>query len=396
MIVLLGSKFELTKFIVYLTKEKIVEPLKEQFYNRAFFEKLAGDFQKHHPGFQRGLFLSLIFDEEWVNRELKERMRHTTQVLHQVLDLSFPAAVELLKKVIDEGKKNDFGKMSFPDYVEQYGLEHLEISLDALAFFTPYASSEFAVRPFILRYPELVMERMLAWAGHSDEHVRRLASEGCRPRLPWAVALPAFKKDPAPVLPILEKLKADPSEYVRRSVANNLNDISKDHPDRVLDIARRWMGQAPFTDKLLKHALRTLLKAGTTDALRLFGFGDPAGITIAGLTLEPKTLRIGEKLHFHFQVINPAAEPALLRLEYIIDFVKKSGKTSSKIFQIAERSFVGNERINRHQTFADLTTRKHYPGEHRLSIIVNGEKKRKQPLSLGRCNGLKQKRPSPQ
>ncbi len=134
--------------------------------------------------------------------------------------------------------------MVFTEYVENFGLEHYDISMSAMEFITQFISCEYAIRPFIIRYPGKAMKQMLQWSKHESLHVRRFSSEGCRPRLPWAMALPALKKDPTLILPILENLKDDSSEFVRKSVANNLNDIAKDNPDTVLGIVKRWQGNS--------------------------------------------------------------------------------------------------------------------------------------------------------
>ena len=146
------------------------------------------------------------------------------------------------------------------------------------------------------------MSHMYNWAEDENFHLRRLASEGCRPRLPWAMSLPVFKKDPTPILKIMETLKDDPVEYVRMSVANNLNDISKDHPDVVLDICERWFGRSKNTDWIVKRACRTMLKAGNKRALLLFGFGDPDQLKVANLSFDRQTLAMGEELRFSFEI----------------------------------------------------------------------------------------------
>lgn len=356
-----------------------MQPLKF-LYNRPFFDRLIQDFKKYYPHFDDRLFLDLIFDENWDNLELKPRMRHITHSLHQTLGLSYQDTVKLFEKVISEREGEALEKMFFPDYIEVYGLDEVETSLNALEAFTSFASSEFAIRPFIVQAEESVMQRMREWAEHDNHHIRRLASEGCRPRLPWAMALPRFKKNPSPVLAILEQLKSDETEYVRRSVANNLNDITKDHPDLVLDIATRWLQEEdtnpPHRKRLVKHALRTLLKQGNTAALVLFGFGHPAAIEVENLeTTTPKVV-IGEDFYFSFNIHNTAHEPVLLRIEYAIDFVKKTGKTSKKVFKITENTYPsGCTNISKKQAFKDLTTRKHYAGTHRLSMIINGVEK---------------------
>lgn len=219
-----------------------------------------------------------------------------------------------------------------------------------------------------------MMAVMKRWTAHDNEHVRRLASEGCRPRLPWAMALPEFKRDPSPVLPILEALKADRSDYVRRSVANNLNDIAKDHPEVVLGVAQRWLGKNKLTDALVKHACRTLLKRGDVRALELFGYRRTATVKVTGLRLSAVTLQIGGDLRFQFAIVHRAGRPVPLRVEYAVDFVKASGRTSRKVFKITEATFAPDSPrlFDRKHQFRDFTTRKHHPGKHRLCILVNG------------------------
>ena len=316
--------------------------------------------------------MALIFDEAWNNRNLKERMRHITISLHEVLPKEYAEAIEILKQVAP--KTDKFLGMFFPDFVEVYGLHNWEVSIPALAHFTKYGSSEFAVRPFIEAQPAEMMQQMLAWAKHENHHVRRLASEGCRPLLPWGRVLRGLKANPAPIFPILELLKNDESEYVRRSVANNLNDIAKNQPKQVVEIAKRWYGDNENTDWLVKHACRTLLKKANSEALRLFGFGDTDAIKVFDLAIAKAEIKIGEKLLFSFFIENTAAKSQKLRLEYKIDYVKKSGKTSPKIFQIKEKMYEASSKtlIKRSQSFQNFTTRKHYAGQHKLTIIVNG------------------------
>jgi hypothetical protein len=221
--------------------------------------------------------------------------------------------------------------------------------------------------------------------------VRRLASEGCRPQLPWATDLPAFVKDPRPILPVLETLKDDPSEYVRKSVANNLNSISKDHPDLVLDICKRWIGHSKERDRIVKHACRTLLKAGNRRALLLFGFADPTHLTpavlaIDHLILDRERLSIGETLRFCFDLCVKGEAPRKVRLELGVDYRKARGHLSRKIFQMGEATYApGRHSIERRHSFQNRSTRVHYPGEHRISILVNGVQKASASFHLEGC-----------
>lgn len=336
--------------------------------------KLAEAIHTHYPGFEPDEFVSLVLDAGWADRELKQKMRHLTVCLKNHLPDDYPEAIRILERIAPQFR--GFIALSFSDFVECYGTNDWDISMNALAAFTSSCTSEFAVRPFLDNDPVRAMAYFYRWAEDENEHIRRLSSEGCRPRLPWGMALRKFKKDPTPVIPILEKLRNDPSEYVRKSVANNLNDISKDHPDVVLSLCEQWKGQSRETDRIIKHACRTMLKSGNSRALMLFGFASPGQLQVAKLNADKQKIRIGEQLQFSFTLVNHTGKPQSIRLEYRIHYVKSNGKTSPKIFQITEAKYPpGEYPVTKKQAFTDFTTRTHFPGEHRLEIVVNGEAK---------------------
>ena len=350
----------------------MAEPLKNIFFTKDSLQHMAERTRAAWPEFDAARFLALVFADGWEQLELKDRMHRTARSLHATLPQEYAQALAIMEQVIPSIR--GFDVMTFPDYVEIFGQDEPERSLQALGFFTRYASGEFAVRPFLLRYPEQTLAALHTWAQNPDPNVRRLASEGCRPRLPWAMALPPLKADPSPILPILERLKDDDSEMVRRSVANNLNDISKDHPQVVLALAERWAGQSAETDKLLKHACRGLLKAGNPRALALFGFEHPEDAEVRDLRLLPERLPMGNTLEFDFVLHVGGDEETQVRLEYEIVFAKARG-TAKKIFQISERRYApGDFRVRKRHSTADMSTRKHYPGEHGLTVIVNGQR----------------------
>lgn len=357
------------------------EKLKELFFTTSFVDQLGGAIEQVYPGFDKDKFKSLVFDGTFEGKELKAQMRHITHALHETLPDDYSEAVRILKLVAPYFRS--FDGMVFSDYVGCYGLHDWGLSLPALAFFTKHISAEYAIRPFLAQDAQRALAYLSAWADDENEHVRRLASEGCRPKLPWGMALPAFKKDPSLILPILEKLKNDESESVRRSVANNLNDISKDHPELVLDICERWYGHTGNTDEIIKHACRGLLKAGNKRAMRLFGFADPTRVRVENFALNRETLFIGEDQHFTFDLRVDTDEPCKVRLEFAVHYAKPRGKSSRKIFQIGEATFEpGRHVISKKRSFADQSTRKHYPGEHRISIIVNGVEMAKASFQL--------------
>ncbi len=339
-------------------------------YSKEMIAMLCQSLQTVCPSFESNTFTEDIFDKEWPDRELKNRMNHISVTLQNNLPQDFEEALEVLKQIAP--KFNGFEYMFFPGFVELYGLHKFESSMAALEHFTEYSSSEFAVRPFIVRYPEKMMAQMEQWTESENHHVRRLASEGCRPRLPWAMALPLFKQDPEPVLKVIQKLQNDESEYVRRSVANNLNDISKDHPEIVMGLSEQWLGENENRDKLVKHACRTLLKQGNGRVLQMFGFLDPNHIEITNFNVQ-ESVTIGEKFEFSFQLATSEKSLGKVRIEYAIGFMKKNGRLSRKVFQISESNCLQQEKkITKKHSLRLISTRKYYPGTHNLVLIVNG------------------------
>ncbi|MFD0619771.1 hypothetical protein ACFQZR_20080 [Paenibacillus sp. GCM10027629] len=353
----------------------MAEPLK-LVYHEAFLRGFGEKVQSAFGAFQLEQFITDVIDETWDELALKERMRKISVTLGRYLPPSYEEAINVLF-AIDE-TCTGFPYLFLPDFVEVYGQadEHWELSMQALERFTSGSSSEFAIRPFLLRDPERAMRQMAIWAEHPSEHVRRLASEGCRPRLPWGVALSMFKRDPAPILPILEMLKADPSLYVRKSVANNLNDIAKDHPSIVIETARRWQGKHPDTDWIIRHACRTLIRKADPEIMQIFGYAEDASslTTSASIAVEPTSLTIGERCELQYALRVREGEEVRVRIEYGIYFVKAKGQTSRKLFLLTDKTVPGGTVLNgrRSHNWADLTTRRHYRGEHRIVLVVNG------------------------
>jgi 3-methyladenine DNA glycosylase AlkC len=359
----------------------MAEPLKN-LYTRELLEQLGNLLQKQYKAFDKKAFFKTVFDKEWPNRELKQRMRHITKCIHQFLPMPYAQQIGILTPIAHHF--NGFVAILFPDFVEVYGIEYPDISIPALEHLTQYSSSEFAVRPFIIRYEKRMVKQHLQWAKSKNHHVRRLASEGIRPRLPWAMALPVFKKNPSAILPILELLKADESEYVRRSVANCLNDISKDHPDIVLTIVKHWKGISPQTDWIVKHANRGLLKQGHTAALSAFGLNHKVKVEATNFAISKTNLPIGGKFEYSFSIKLNEKKTHDVRLEYKIYYQKANGKQNPKVFQIGTYSLKPRQTltINRSHAFADLTTRKHHKGDHRIVVVVNGKETAELPFIL--------------
>ncbi len=327
-----------------------------------------------HGAFDREAFLRRVFDADWPARELKQRIRHITVVLHAFLPKDYRVALDILRQAMPEVE--GLVLWVFTDYVEVYGLDDWEASIPALEQFTERMSAEFAIRPFVVRYPERTMAQMLAWAGHDNAEVRRLASEGSRPRLPWGIRLPALQADPSLILPILERLKNDESEPVRRSVANNLNDISKDNPSVVLDVLRRW--QTDATDEvrwITGHGLRTLVKQGHPEALALLGYSSDAEIAVHNLAVEPQSIQIGDEITLSFDIESLADEPLNLMIDYVVYHMRANGTLSPKVFKLIKKTIQPGEVLHviKKHSFAPVTTRRYYPGEHAIEPKINGK-----------------------
>ena len=346
-----------------------------EFYNN--FSEILGEVI---PFFNKDKFIEKIFIDTWDNLELKERMKHTSRVLNIVFHSDFEITANIIQQIIIKLRERKITESSLefmflPDYIEIYGINHFETSVKSFEYVTQFTSCEFAVRPFILKYGEKMLQQMHKWSLHENHHVRRLASEGSRPRLPWAIALPNLKNNPNSILPLLENLKNDPSEYVRRSVANNLNDIAKDNPEIVIKIAKQWKGYSKETDALIKHGCRTLLKQGNNEILELFDIANNPHIILTNFKLQTHKIAIGNSLEFAFSLENIDSKTIMARIEYAIYYLRQNGQHAKKVFKISERELQPNVKINinRKQSFKIITTRQFYCGMQKLSIIINGK-----------------------
>lgn len=354
-------------------------------YNYESIRKVAEDIHLVYNTFQVERFLDSTLDETWDKLELKARIYQISINLGKYLPAQYNEALNIIDAVVGNyGNWLDNFCAFFPTFIEIYGQdeENWDISMRALENYTQYASAEFAVRPFIIKHEKRMITQMVAWSKHKNEHIRRLSCEGCRPQLPWGQSLVSFKNNPAPIIPILNQLKTDPSIHVRKSVANNLNDISKTHPELVMELAKSWYGKNEYTDWIIKHGCRTLLKKGNRDALSLFGYNDIDSLCVDDFALDASAILIGNNITFTFSV--STMEKTKVRLEYGIDYVKSNGKRNRKIFQISQSLLKENERkfYTKKHSFADVSVRKHFPGTHSITLIINGVERGKQDFDL--------------
>ncbi len=350
----------------------MAQQLKE-LYSKIYISLLCDTITQVYAAFDGAAFKERLFDEFWQERALKARMQHIATLLNDFLTPEYAQNITILKAAFTKlNYAYSLENMLFSEYVGLFGLSHFEISMDALTAFTINSSSEFAVREFLIAHESQTLASMKEWAKSSNEHIRRLASEGSRPRLPWGKALESFKRDPTPILDILELLKNDESAYVRKSVANSLNDISKDHPHITKKITNSWLGNSKESLQMLKHACRTLLKRGDQEALKLFNLEEATHIEIKNFYHTDEVDSDGF-LEFGFK-LQSDIHLGFVRLEYGISFLRQNGSHYTKVFKIAEANYKTEERsFSKRYSFRPITTRNYYPGEHKLLLILNGK-----------------------
>jgi len=349
--------------------------LKDEF-NSTLIKELSSKIAAQTPAFDKSLFNDSLLNDEWKKKEMKDRIRSITTSIHQHIQLPYQKQITILSKIAPDYEAR-IGFI-FPDFVQIYGLEDISTSFKAMELFTQYSTAEFAIRPFIEKYPKESHQQLLAWSLSDNHHLRRLASEGSRPRLPWASKLTIFIENPQLNIHILENLKNDDSLYVRKSVANHINDISKDHPELALKLAEKWYGSSKNSNWIIKHALRTLLKKGDKKALSIFNLDNSNQLQVENLSLSQQEIKIGDFVHFEFKLINQSNQSRNIRIEYSIAYIKANGSSAKKIFQLSEFLLKPKteKQFKRKQWFKELSTRKHYPGNHKITIIVNGDEKK--------------------
>ena len=348
-------------------------PLLKEIFDRARLRHLAEETAAVYPAFEAARFLDLA-SHDLDALSIMQRLRQIAQAYGETLPKDFDAAVEILRALIPR-INHRFVTLVPPEYVALHGLDHFETSMAALKSFTPYGSAEFAIRPFLRQDLTRTLAVMETWTHDPDEHVRRLASEGSRPRLPWSFRLDALVQDSTPALPILDALKTDDSVYVRKSVANHLNDITKDHPDLVLEHFKTW----PLDDKrsawIAKHALRGLIKQGDPRALAVIGATEGADVRAEHFTIQPAAIRLGEAIALSTRLAETGGRAQTLVVDYAITYPKASGRASRKVFKWKGVQIAAGQRLDLslRQTIKDFTTRKHAPGRHAVELLVNGQ-----------------------
>lgn len=357
----------------------MAEALKNR-YGPEIPRRIARMIAQVHPAFPTQDFLRDALDG-YEALELMPRGRHIARALRRHLPQEVPAAIDILLASLDAPRGDSNGPLAsflfLPHtvYVSEYAIGHFEDAMRAQHALTQRFTAEFSIRPFIEKYPQRTLARLREWTRDPSPHVRRLVSEGTRPRLPWAPRLRALQRDPRPALELLELLKDDPELYVRRSVANHLNDIGKDHPELLNAVAKRWLKDAsPERAWIVRHALRSAIKRGNPGALAVSGFGAKAEVSVRKAAVTPQRVTIGGRVGISFELANRKAAPQRVLADLRVHYAKAGGKTSAKVFKLKTVELGSRETLafTRTLSLVDLTTRKHHPGRHRVEVLLNG------------------------
>ncbi len=347
-------------------------PELKHFFDRARLDKFADDTKAVWPDFNRSRFLA-VAAADLDALGVMARMRQVAAAWDATLPDDYARALDILR-ALAPSVGHGFAAISLSEFVVLRGAAEFDRSMAALRDFTAYGSAEFAVRPFIQADPNRALPLMRAWAEDDSEHVRRLASEGTRPRLPWSFQLKPIQADPSLAWPILDRLKADPSLYVRKSVANHLNDVSKDHAGWLAGRLGGWDQSSQETAWIVRQALRTLVKRGDPRALALVGADGEARVDVAQFAVTPARVALGDRIAISAKVVSTASARQRIVADYAIHYVKSGGKTSRKVFKLKTFDLAPGETVELaiSQTVRDFSTRRHFAGWHAVELMLNG------------------------
>jgi 3-methyladenine DNA glycosylase AlkC len=307
--------------------------------------------------------------------ELKDRSRHVARALRDALPDDIADVVDVFETALESDTFAGWMLWPVAELIGWLGPQEPAVVLPFMAKLTVRMSCEFAIRPCLVQHPELTFEHLQRWVHHPDERVRRLVSEGSRPRLPWGARLRALQEDPTRTLALLDQLRDDPSATVRRSVANHLGDIVKDHPALAIATAERWRIEGgEHVEEVVRHGLRTLIKAGDPAALRLIGYDPDAPVRLRRIAVVPRRLSIGDAATVEVELTTTSTAPVPVVVEYLVHFLGPRRPRKPKAFRLAERTLEPGEgcMLRRRHTFDHASIRTLYPGEHLVELQVNG------------------------
>ena len=359
----------------------MAEPLVNQ-YGVDVPHAIASMIANVYPAFDSAGFVREVLDG-YDTLALMARGKKIARALRQFLPHDYAQALTILLASAQQPHGRDptltlgaFLYLPHTLFVAEFGLEHFELSMQAQHALTQRFTAEFSIRPFLEHHPEETLRQLYVWATDPNALVRRLVSEGTRPRLPWAPRLRQFQADPTPVLALLDVLKDDPELVVRRSVANNLNDIGKDHPDLLAKTARDWLKDAsPERAWIVGHALRSAVKRGDSGALSVLGFGAAAQVSVGNAHITPGQATTGGAVQIGFEVTNSQNQPQRVLVDLAVHYVKANGQARAKVFKLSTLELAPGQTaaLSKKLSLAELTTRKHYPGRHRVDVLLNGQ-----------------------
>jgi 3-methyladenine DNA glycosylase AlkC len=358
------------------------DPLKT-FFSRSLVRRLAADIAQVHPSFPVNPFVADA-SKGLEALELLDRGRHIARALARHLPESYPDAVAVLVKSLGPEHASDellgvgmapFFYLPHTMLVAERGLDHFDVSMHAQYELTKRFSAEASIRPYIAKHPERTFETLRTWARDPNPHVRRLVSEGTRLRLPWAMRVQWLDEHPERVIDLLEMLKDDPASVVRRSVANNLNDLGKVHPALLMRTCEKWLENAPAERRdLVEHALRSAVKRGEREALRLLGYGGKPAVIVDDVRIAPRRVAIGGRVAIEFVLRSRSRATQDLLVDLAVHFVKANGRATPKVFKLKRVALParGREELSTSVSLAVHTIRKPQPGRHAVDVIVNG------------------------
>ena len=357
------------------------EPLRAK-YGPEIPRRIAAMIERVHPVFPTRAFVEQAL-RSYEDLELMPRARHIARALGDHLPADYPEALDIVLRSIGPPVDSAMGQGMAPFlylphtyWVAERGLGHLDASVRAMHAITQRFSFEFGIRPFIERHPHEMLAVLERWCADPNVHVRRLVSEGTRPRLPWASRLRVFERDPRPVIALLERLRDDPDEYVRRSVANHLNDLGRADPALLVDVCTRWAEDAPpARARLIRHALRTLVKRGDPHALTVLGYGVRAKVALQRASIEPSRAPIGGAVTVAFELASEARRMQRVLVDLRVTYAgARAGADRTKVFKLdaGELEPGGTMAFGKRLSLRQMSTRTHYPGVHRVEALVNG------------------------
>lgn len=372
----------------------MAEALKHGF-DRALVERIGSVAHATRPEFDRSAFVAAVL-VTLDDLELKDRVNLMADELFAGLGGDYVRALPTVVAMAatfttdddpDGGDAWGSSMEAWPlcSFVERHGVDHPAESLAAMEHLTRAFSCEFAIRPFLEHHLDQTLDACRTWTSSPSAAVRRLPSEGTRPYLPWGPKVAALLDDPELGIGLITELRHDPDEVVRRSVANHLNDVARNHPDRVAEIAAEWLAEPATDPAMVRHALRGLVKKGHHAAMTALGFVTEPQIVIEGFTVTPSEVRLGDTIELGATVRSAAAEPQRMVVDFVIHHVGARGETNPKVFKWTTLTLGPGETVElrKRRRIQTASTRRYHAGHHRIELQIAGTSRATDGFDLG-------------